>query len=255
MLYLSGSDRANVIGDFLKSYLPENVLKDESVAIVIGGDGFLFRMINELDDGILIIPLNGGSFGYTLNDTNNREVLVRKIANKEWAEHTFPKLEIRIRQGDNYVLRDLAANDAYIERASPQTARLKISIDGLPITHIPVICDGAIVSTAIGTTGYNLSAGGSICHPSLGVLSLTMINAHRPRIPSVLLPRNVQITIQANNQDKRPVRLLCDGRIIELENNRLTEARIKRSTENFFRIAYFDNHSLTSQLIQKIIRG
>ena len=44
-----------------------------------------------------------------------------------------------------------------------------------------LICDGVLVSTAAGSTAYNLSAHGSIIPLDSNLLALTPISAFRPR--------------------------------------------------------------------------
>ena len=44
-----------------------------------------------------------------------------------------------------------------------------------------LVCDGVLVSTAAGSTAYNLSAHGSILPLDSALLALTPISAFRPR--------------------------------------------------------------------------
>mmetsp|Transcript_29431 Transcript_29431/g.52695 ORF Transcript_29431/g.52695 Transcript_29431/m.52695 type:complete len:103 (+) Transcript_29431:2118-2426(+) len=62
--------------------------------------------------------------------------------------------------------------------------------------------DGIIVSTPLGSTGYSLSAGGSIVHPDVPGILITPICPHSLSFRPVLLPDSseVRLTIPRNSR-------------------------------------------------------
>jgi NAD+ kinase len=71
----------------------------------------------------------------------------------------------------------LALNDAVVTAGPPyHMISLSLRIDGHP--GPTVAGDGLIVSTPIGSTAYNVSAGGPIVAPDVGAMAITPIAAH-----------------------------------------------------------------------------
>jgi NAD+ kinase len=78
-----------------------------------------------------------------------------------------------LRQGQP-VQRVLALNDLVVNKAAlARIIELHLMVDDQPLTTFRA--DGLIISTPTGSTAYNLSAGGPICHPSLDCIVVTPI--------------------------------------------------------------------------------
>lgn len=234
---------------------------EEDISVIIGGDGFFFKMINKLPKGTIFLPLNGGTLGYTLNDVDldNLGYLINLIRERNWKEYLFPILSVfyKVKNSNREIFLDKGANDIYIERSSGQTARLLFKVDETDMLQEPVICDGLIVSTPLGSTAYSLSAGGPILHPALKSIGLTFSNPHAPRIPPMIIPGNSTITIRAIDYSWRPVRIVCDGREIDWKSKttRLTlEDIVIRYSKETVKVLYLNGHCRTKQLSKKIIR-
>ena len=103
------------------------------------------------------------------------------------------------------VIKALAINEVSIRREKYQAAKLKIEIDGV-IRMEELVCDGIIVSTAVGSTGYNYSASGPIIPLEGNVIALTAVSSYNPRHwKGGLLFNNAKIKITNINPSKRPV--------------------------------------------------
>ena len=74
----------------------------------------------------------------------------------------------------------IAFNEVSIMRQTYQAAKITIKINNIERIN-ELICDGILVSTAAGSTAYNLSAHGSIIPLDSNLLALTPISAFRPR--------------------------------------------------------------------------
>ncbi len=107
--------------------------------------------------------------------------------------------------------RFIALNDIVLVRgAEPRVVRLKLSIDGH--YYNTTVADGIIVSTATGSTAYNLSAGGPILHPQVRSCVLTPLAPHLAADRSLILEPNAVVTIDVE-PDSAPVILSADGQL------------------------------------------
>jgi NAD+ kinase len=62
---------------------------------------------------------------------------------------------------------------------------------------------GALVSTATGSTGYNLSANGPIVMPNIRCFIITEILDHNTPTPSIIVKYNKQVTLEVVSFRKR----------------------------------------------------
>jgi NAD+ kinase len=106
--------------------------------------------------------------------------------------------------------RAVAFNEVSLLRETRQTAKLRITIDGI-VRLDELMADGIIVATPVGSTAYNLSAHGPIIPLGAGVLALTPISAFRPRRwRGAVLPHAAQVRFDVLEGDKRPVSAVAD---------------------------------------------
>src|SRR5690606_19759148 len=108
------------------------------------------------------LGLNAGHLGFLLNEVDglDAEALVGEIRERRWTEQAFPLLEAEIHTRAGQVIVELAINDVYLERMTGQTARLGLWVDDHPTVE-SLVADGMIFATALGSTAYSFSAGGS----------------------------------------------------------------------------------------------
>ncbi|MBY0311296.1 MAG: NAD(+)/NADH kinase [Phycisphaerales bacterium] len=96
----------------------------------------------------------------------------------------------------------LAHNDVVITAGPPyRMITLAIKIDGTPGPSFTG--DGLIVSTPIGSTAYNASAGGAIISPEVEAMALTPMAAHSLAFRPVVVPARsmIEITLERVNDD------------------------------------------------------
>jgi NAD+ kinase len=87
-----------------------------------------------------------------------------------------------------------ALNDVGVGRAGGRPLDVHVVVDEVQIEVIRA--DGVIVSTATGSTGYNLSAGGPVLCPEAEDLVLTPVAAHRSRVRPIVLPRDSRVELR-----------------------------------------------------------
>lgn len=187
---------------------------DHADAIVaLGGDGFMLEMLHRgLKQNphapIPVYGLNCGSVGFLLNDPTGDDLINRVARSQRVALHPLRMTAVRT---TGETIEAIAINEVSLLRETRQTAKLRISIDGI-LRMAELTCDGAMVATPAGSTAYNLSAHGPIIPLNANVLALTPISAFRPRRwRGALLPHQVRITFEVLESVKRPVSAVADS--------------------------------------------
>ncbi len=199
---------------------PRNFASDRpDLLLLLGGDGFLMESLRLLDyPPTPVFGVNFGTVGFLMNTRECLHDLVRMIQSAEFQEEEHPVLEARVDLEDGSTDRLLAFNDFVIERMTRQSIRLQLYMDDVPFNHYAG--DGFVLSTAAGSTAYNLAAGGPVVHPGIQAIVITPLYPHRAS-PfhsvqfSLLVPLKSRLQLVADDLPKRSMRLVADGRQVE----------------------------------------
>lgn len=238
---------ARALRDRLAPHLPDGI-PGEDLVVVFGGDGFLLKTVAELGTDPTYVGLNAGTLGFLLNDVDDAAAVAADLRARRLSANAFPLLHATIETSAGPIVTDRAVNDVYLERASGQTARLSIAIDGVPVVE-SLVADGLIMATALGSTAYSFSAGGVACHPGLSILAVTPICPHHPRLHPFALPDTATVQVRVHSSDRRPVRVVVDGRTTEP-----VEAVTVAYRGESVRLGYLPGRDFTRRMIQKILR-
>lgn len=157
------------------SDLPE----DAACVMVFGGDGTIIQAARELaPKAVPILGVNLGTVGF-LAELELEEVQQAIDAVFEKNFHLEKRFMLRgrvIKEGKT-VYESNALNDIVVARGNLVRAICTaVYIDGNPMKS--VYGDGIIVTTPTGSTGYNLSAGGSIIMPDAEVFGIMPVCPH-----------------------------------------------------------------------------
>ena len=197
------------------------------VIVALGGDGFMLETLHKgLPRATPIYGMNRGSVGFLLNKFRDDD-LVEHIA-KAMSVVLHP-LRMRTTRTDGTREEALAINEVSLLRQTRQTAKLRISINGV-VRLDELMCDGILLATPAGSTAYNLSVHGPIIPLGAGVMALTPISAFRPRRwRGALLPHDAVVGIEMLESAKRPVSAVAD--FTEVREVRDVEIREDRSVK------------------------
>lgn len=195
--------------------------------VVLGGDGTLMSQSRRcVGLGLPMLGVNFGKLGFMAEFDLDafRDQAESLFDGRPLIVQDRPMLRVRVegaRPGDTS--ETLALNDAVITAGPPyRMIDMSVRIDG---TQGPAIMgDGLIVSTPIGSTAYNASAGGPIVSPDVPAMILTPIAAHslsfRPVV--VAATSTIEIAIDRANDARTPgcepngTSLVLDGQITHL---------------------------------------
>jgi len=172
--------------------LPKGFLKGCDACCVIGGDGTLLGVVREAAlSQVPIIGVNRGSLGF-LTVFSPDEARLGFTDLLSGAFHVDKRAMLACSVGKGPV--DLALNDVLIKDAkNTRLVHLEVFADGELVTDY--LCDGLIISTATGSTAYNLSAGGPIIYPDSDVIAMTPICPHTLTNRSIIFRDSVKLCV------------------------------------------------------------
>jgi len=210
------------------------VLRGVELAVVLGGDGTLLSQARRFVGlGLPLLGVNLGKVGYMAEFDLDALALhaADLFGGAEFKILERPMLTVEVVRGGKAEAAGLALNDAVITAGPPyRMISLSIRIDGHPGPRIDG--DGLIVATPIGSTAYNVSAGGPIVGPDVPAMVLTPIAAHslsfRPVVVS--LESEIELTVERANLDPsgmgttlvldgQNASTLADGNLVRIKRN------------------------------------
>ncbi|MDD5769340.1 MAG: NAD(+)/NADH kinase [Candidatus Gracilibacteria bacterium] len=207
--FLSGT----TIIDFLKKL-------DKNIIIVLGGDGTMLEAVHEFfTENKAFLGINFGHKGFLMNDLN---ILKNKLNLKK---NSYPLLSCKY-FGDEKVF----LNEIDISSCFGRMANLKISLGNN--YSLDLIGDGLIISSPIGSSGYNVSLGGPIIPHNLETFVLSPKAPWKPTKQSPMLIDNKEkITIKLNNPESK-VDIYGDGVLFKQVRDFEKEIIIQKSQKN-----------------------
>ena len=167
---------------------PEQALDEAGLVACIGGDGTVLRAARIIvPRTIPLLGINMGRLGF-LTDMSPRDCFqrVERIVAEDWRieERIMVRCDVADPAGRETLAHGL--NDIVVSRSSPgRPIYVDVRIDGARLANYR--CDGIIVATPTGSTGYSLSAGGPIMAPTEHHLVLTPVSAHLALARSLVL--------------------------------------------------------------------
>ena len=171
-------------------------LPGSDMVLVLGGDGSLLsaaRMCAEA--GIPLLGVNFGRVGFLteLEPAEVEEKLPLYLNGDYWIDERA-MLQAEVEDGGEHH-QFIALNDMVVVRgAIPRVIRVKVWLDSH--YYNTTVADGIIISTATGSTAYNLAAGGPILHPQVRSSVLTPVAPHLAADRSLILEPNAVTTLE-----------------------------------------------------------
>ena len=188
------------------------IFKHIDVAFSFGGDGTIIHLARQIFSyNIPVCGINLGELGF-LNqiEVHQLQSHIKRIAQGDYTIEKRCHLHAYIDREDG-TREDLVPiiNEVVITRAEPaKMARINLAVNGQHTQMYP--SDGLIISSATGSTGYNLSAGGPIMKPDNRSIIITPVAPHLIQGISMVLEEHD--TIQITMPDREPQLHICiDG--------------------------------------------
>jgi NAD+ kinase len=219
--------------------------KESDVILALGGDGLMLHALHShMGLNKPIYGMNCGTIGFLMNDYGKDQLPQRILSAESFVLHPIA-MRATTTEGD--VEEALAFNEVALLRGSGQSANIRISVDG--VERLPkYIGDGLIVSTAAGSTAYNLSAHGPIIPLGSNLLALTPVSPFRPRRwRGALLPHTAEITMENLDPEKRPLVTTADFRDIF----NVASVAVREDQSHQVQMLFDRDHSLEERIIRE----
>ena len=180
--------------------LTPNMLTTD-ILITVGGDGTILRAARAVvGKNIPILGINLGRLGFMteLRSDDAFERIPYFLKGGGWIEQRSTLEVIVLRHGKEITLgktgSQIALNDVVLARgAKPRLMRAKAFVDGAEFTSYRA--DAVIISSATGSTGYNLAVGGPILHPTADEMILKPVAPHVGLATAVVLPATSEVEL------------------------------------------------------------
>lgn len=182
--------------------------------ITLGGDGTVLYVSSLFQRSVPpVISFSLGSLGFLTNFTfEDFKETLKFVLEKGVRTNLRTRLSCRVHRSDGtLVCEQQALNELTIDRGpSPFVSMLELYGDGNLLTVVQA--DGLILATPTGSTAYSLSAGGSLVHPGVNVISVTPICPHTLSFRPILLPDTMILKVKVPKRSRSTAWAAFDGR-------------------------------------------
>lgn len=215
-------DNNSYVGEF-QDYEDIKKIKPD-LLISLGGDGTILDTVL-LSQGLNlpVLGVNLGRLGFlsSVNKEHSFEAINQFFIQKSNIEKRMlleVESNIPIFENENIALNDLT----FLRANTSSMIEVTLYINGemLNVYH----SDGLIVSTSTGSTGYSLSCGGPILHPSTDNFIITPIAPHNLNVRPIVLPDDAELSFEVKG---RTPKYLCtlDSRLTHITSKHVITVR------------------------------
>jgi NAD+ kinase len=177
------------------------------LCFALGGDGTILSALRQFaGTGVPVFGINFGEMGFlaAVDREEARTGCIRALEG-DYEVLSLPAIELSGARG-----RWLAINDVSIHRQQGlRVADLEYSVAGDEIGRVR--CDGLVVATPAGSTGYNLANGGPLMAWGVQGFVVSFIAPHSLTARTLVVAPDDRLAIHNRSQEE-PVDVITDGR-------------------------------------------
>jgi NAD+ kinase len=194
---------------------------DAELCVALGGDGTILRALRTYArTAVPVFAVNFGEVGFlsTVEPEQMREGFERALA-RSLDVLTLPAIDVDGPAGS----RHLALNDLSLHRkVGGRVAELAYAVGGEEVGSVR--CDGLVVSTPAGSTGYNLANGGPVMAWGVAGMAVSFIAPHSLSARGLVVAPDDVLTLL--NSSRETLAVSVDGRPVgEIAASAMVTAR------------------------------
>ncbi len=183
------------------------------LVLSVGGDGtFLESVLQVRDSGVPIAGVNAGRMGFLANIHDDIEGSLEKIINLEYTIINRHLIEL-VKPFGAMGRSNVALNDITIQKADLNMVMVKVFVDDLYLNTY--WSDGLIISTATGSTAYNMSTGGPILSPADDSIIISPLSPHTLSVRPIVLPGSSRLRLEVEGRSPEFL-VTCDFRSVRM---------------------------------------
>lgn len=190
------------------------------LCMVLGGDGTILRALRRYaGTGTPVFAVNFGDIGFlaTIEPDELRDG-IRRAFDGSFELLQLPAVVLEAPHGTERAINDIAIHRKIGERV----AELAYILDGEEVGSVR--CDGLVVATPAGSTGYNLANGGPVMAWGVEGFVVSFIAPHSLTARTLVAAPRDRLTI--HNRSREPLDVSVDGRpVCEIAPDAMLDAR------------------------------
>ena len=179
------------------------------VCICLGGDGTILRGLRSYAPaGTPVFGINFGEVGFLAASEPESEGIeqgLRRALTGGWETIDLPGLRVTSEGGEQLAFNDVALQ----RRPGLRVAEIAYSVASDEVGRVR--CDGVVICTPAGSTGYNLANGGPVMAWGVSGFTVSFIAPHSLTARALVVAPNDQVRV-GNQSESEPVDLFLDGR-------------------------------------------
>lgn len=179
------------------------------VAVALGGDGTILHALRTYaGTGTPVFAINFGAIGFLATVEGDRlEEGLARLFSGDFEVLALPALELE-RKGQRHI----AFNDVAVHRRhGGRVAELAYFVSGEELGEVR--CDGLVVATPAGSTGYNLANGGPVLAWGVEGYVVSFIAPHTLTARALVVAPADHLELM-NRSAEEAVDVVCDGRTV-----------------------------------------
>ncbi len=208
---VASEDLGSAMPDSVETVANSKLSSAADVVITLGGDGTMLRAARVLGlSGVPLFGVNLGSLGY-LTDVPVQELpaALKTLFTGQCHLDRRSRVYGSVWRDGERIATSNALNDLVVNMGSlPRALDMELRLDEDSLGRF--LGDGVIVSTPTGSTAYNLSAGGPICHSSVPCLLVAPICPHSLGMRPLIISKETRIELVLHETGEGAI-LTVDG--------------------------------------------
>jgi NAD+ kinase len=181
------------------------ISKDVQLCVVLGGDGTILRALRAYAcTRVPVFAVNFGEVGFLASVTPDElQEGIRRALAADFELLHLPAIVVGGADGEKRAFNDVAVH----RKAGDRVARLAYELDGDELGSVR--CDGLVVATPAGSTGYNLANGGPVMAWGVAGFVISFIAPHSLTARALVAAPADGLTI--HNRSRDALELAVDG--------------------------------------------
>jgi NAD+ kinase len=204
---------------------------DVDLCVVLGGDGTILKGLRRYaGTSVPVFGVNFGEVGFLATvDRDSDGEAFRRALRGDFEVLTLPALALELPGGVHAAINDVSIHRKVGERV----AQLSYGVGGEEVGSVR--CDGLVVATPAGSTGYNLANAGPILAWGVEGYVVSFIAPHSLTARALVVAPDDELDI--TNHSRGPVELAVDGRPVgELDAGEKVVARFVREAADLAQV-------------------